>query len=100
MNGIGINDFSQGVDTSGVATYLTEIKSESLDKAAEAVKNIAGLKSACDENWSGQACEDFKQKLEEASQHLAQQYETLYKNLENEINQIALDMKTFDEGLL
>ena len=31
---IGINDFSQGFDTTGVATYLSEIKSESLDKAA------------------------------------------------------------------
>lgn len=98
--GIGIADFSEGVDTSGVSTYLAEIKSDSLDKAAEAVKNTEVLKTACDDNWSGKACEDFKAKLDAAATHLAAQYDQLYKNLENQINQVALDMKTFDEGLL
>ena len=97
---IGISDFSQGFDTTGVATYLTEIKSECLDKAAAEVLNTTDLENACDNNWEGQAKEDFKQKLKEAATHLAEQYNILYNNLESEINKIALDMKTFDDNLL
>ena len=100
MADIGIADFSQGFDTSGVIAYLSEIKSECLDKASEDVLETSGLKQACTDNWSGQACEDFKTKLDDAARHLSAQYKTLYDNLANQINKAALDMKTFDEGLL
>lgn len=98
--GIGIGDFSQGVDTAGVASYLSDIKSDSLDEAAKAVRDTKELETACNNNWEGQAREDFILKLQTAAEHLAQQYETLYKNLESQITQAAADMKAFDEGLL
>lgn len=100
MADIGIGDFSQGVDTSGVETYLDEIKSVALNDAAAAVEDISGLETACTSNWSGQACTDFLEKLRISKDHLKKQYETLYNNLESEITQIANDMKKFDESLI
>ena len=100
MGGIGIGEFSQGIDTAGVEAYLSQIKSEALDKASEAVLNTSDLENACTQNWEGQACKDFIEKLRASAKHLSEQYEMLYENLSNQINKTASEMKRFDETLL
>ena len=95
-----IGEMSHGFDGKGVEAYLDEIKSIVLTKASDAVRDISEIETACNTNWAGRSKDDFIEQLKETSEHVAQQYRTLYDVLTNEITGLANEMKIFDVNLL
>lgn len=95
-----ITEMSHGFDGKGVGAYLEEIKSIVLTKASEAVRDISEIETACNANWTGESKNNFIEQLKETSEHVAQQYTTLYNILTSEITGLANEMKHFDQNLL
>ena len=95
-----IADFSYGFDATGVDDYLTAIKADYIEKAKEAVLDISGITKVCDNEWEGQARENFKVNLKNDAQHVADQFDALYLMLRYEINSIATAMDEKDQKLI
>lgn len=95
-----ISDLQYGFDSQGVETYLKEIKSIVLTKAADALDSISGIKSVCEKNWEGKARDDFIVNLEKDKDHVKTQFQELYKVLEGEIEQVEQAMANKDRTLI
>lgn len=95
-----ISDFKYGYDSNGLDTYLKEIKSEYLDKAKEALLDISEIKTCCENEWEGKARDAFIYNLGIDSEHVADQFDTLYGILVKEISSINAAMANKDEVLI
>ena len=95
-----IGDFEYGYDQAGMSTYLDQIKSTELQNAKDAVENISGIKTVCENEWEGKARENFVTNLEKDALHVSEQFTTLYQILESEINSAQAAMANKDEELI
>lgn len=95
-----IGEMSHGYNTSGVENYIAELKAIVLTEAAEEIKNIDEIRTACEANWEGQARENFLNNVKLDAEHVAEQYNQLYNILQTEINNVQNAMSNFDYNLI
>lgn len=96
-----IGDMAYGYDTEGVGAYLDAIKSESLNKAKDAIiEGVKDIQTCCENEWSGKAQENFITNLNKDARHVANQFETLYNILVSEINSVNAAMANKDETMI
>lgn len=95
-----ISDFSYGYSTEGVEAYLQAIHTEAIQKAKDAVEDISGIKTCCENEWEGKARENFIANLEQDAKHVSEQFEALYNILVSEINSLNAAMANKDEELI
>lgn len=95
-----IGDLNYGFDSNGLSDYLDAIKSEYLTKAADAVLNYGSIVSCCENEWEGQARDNFVENLKKDAQHVADQYQALYEALVAEFNSLAAAMANKDQELI
>lgn len=95
-----IADFEYGYDNSGIDEYLQSIKADYLDKAKEAVENISSIKTCCENEWEGQARDNFVTNLDKDSKHVGEQFMALYDVLRSEISSLGAAMANKDETLI
>lgn len=95
-----VYDFSYGYNSSGVESYLEEIKSHAIQEAKDAVLNINEIKTCCESEWEGKARENFVANLAKDAQHIANQFDALYEILVKEINSLNAAMANKDETLI
>ena len=94
-----ISEMSHGFDEVGVSEYLEKLRAIVLTNAAEQIRDISGISTMCDNNWSGQAKDDYINQLKKTSEHTAQQLENLYNILVSEVSAIMNSMDSFDKNL-
>lgn len=95
-----ISDFSYGYSTEGVANYLDAIHTDAIQKAKDAVEDISGIKTCCENEWEGKARENFVANLEQDAKHVSEQFDALYNILVTEINSLNAAMANKDESLI
>lgn len=95
-----IGDMKYGYDSNGLQEYLDNIKSEYLTKAADAVMDYSSIVSSCENEWEGQARDNFVENLKKDAQHVADQYQALYEALCSEFSSLASAMANKDEELI
>lgn len=95
-----IGDFSYGYNTEGVGAYLDAIKSEALQLAKDAVLDISEIKTCCENEWEGKARENFVANLTKDAQHVADQFDTLFRILVSEVASLNAAMANKDETLI
>lgn len=96
-------DFSSmeyGYNSDNVATYLDAIKNTALQNAKDAILATDNIKTVCDDNWEGKAKENFKSNLDKDAQHVANQLDSLFNILNDEINSVQAAMANKDESLI
>ncbi len=96
-------DFSSmeyGYNSDNVDTYLAAIKDTALQNAKSAILATNGIKTVCDDNWEGKAKENFKSNLDKDAQHIADQLDSLFNILNDEINSVQAAMANKDESLI
>ena len=54
-----IGAMSHGFDEQGIESYLSNLKSIVLTRAAEQIRDITRIENACNENWSGKAKDNY-----------------------------------------
>lgn len=95
-----IGDLNYGYDKAGVDQYIDNIKGIVLTEACEQIRDISSIESVCDQEWEGQAKENFKTNLKTDAEHLCKQFEFLYNVLTSEINSVQAAMSNKDEELI
>lgn len=95
-----IGDFEYGFEASGVEQYLSDIKSEYLDKAKDRVEDISGIQTCCENEWEGKARDNFISNLQKDSEHVGEQFDALYSILCSEIGSLQAAMANKDEALI
>lgn len=95
-----INEMSEGFHTQGVAAYIDALKAIVLTQAAEAVKDISEIQTACEANWEGVARDTFLQNVKFDAQHVADEYQNLFNVLTTEIENTSAAMQRFDHSLI
>ncbi|MBR6948696.1 MAG: hypothetical protein IKH54_00745 [Bacilli bacterium] len=95
-----ISDLEYGYDASGVDKYLEEIKAIALTEAKDAVENVDDIVKCCEDNWEGQARENFVNNLRKDAKHVGEQFVSLYNVLQGEINSVHAAMANKDEELI
>lgn len=95
-----IGEMSYGYDNGGVVQYLFDIRSESLQTAITNVQNIDQIKDVCDATWAGKSKDAFISNLRKDADHVAEQFDALYRVLVREINSVRAAMANKDEDLI
>ena len=95
-----IGDLSHGTSTTGVSEFLKEIESKLVGTVATNAEDIAGLESACNENWEGKSKERFLENLKSDVKLLRDSLNQMYEALEVEIYAAANAIIDFDKNLI
>ena len=95
-----IGDFAYGYDQGGLEAYLDDMESTALTQAKEAVDNISGIVSSCENEWEGRARENFVQNLKTDAEHVSAQFDALYGVLKAEVSSAQAAMANKDEELI
>ncbi len=97
---VSMSELQYGTSSSGVEEYLAELKSIAVEQAGQLVLDINEITQTCDQNWSGQAKENFKANLAADAQHVSDQFSRLYSVLEDEIRAASSAMIEKDRTML
>jgi len=95
----GIDDLEFGYSTDGVTQYLEDIKANSLEEAKKVVLDTSSIEKVCEAEWVGQARVEFIDGLKKDAQHVADQFDNLYKVLESNITSVQNAMANKDQEL-
>jgi uncharacterized protein YukE len=97
---VSMADLQYGSSSTGVEEYLSALKSIAVEQAGQQVLDIQEIINTCDQNWSGQAKENFKANLNNDANHVSEQFSKLYSVLEDEIRAAASAMYQKDRTML
>ncbi len=95
-----ISEMQYGYDTAGVDQYISDIKTEALQQAKDAVLDTTAIKTCCEAEWEGRAREAFLANLAKDAQHVSDQFDALYNTLVGEIKSLNAAMANKDEELI
>lgn len=95
-----IDEMQYGYDANKIREYLKEIKSDALTTAVSVLENTSEIIQCCEQNWEGEARENFVKNLKRDVKHVVEQIDQLYVILQNEVYSIQNAMGEKDSQLI
>ncbi len=95
-----ISGMEYGFDAAGVSNYINEVRVKLLNTASNRLKDYSKIKSILEEEWNGQARDNFLSNLENDVEHVIEQFAKLIEVFENEVNSVQAAIAHKDQELI
>ena len=95
-----IGGMEYGCDAAGVSNYISEVRVKLLDTASNRLKDTSAIRNVCEQEWEGQARENFLSNLDKDIEHVIDQFTSLIQVFESEVNSIQAAMANKDQELI
>ena len=91
---------SEGVQKSGMESYMEFLKFEVLDKVIEKLEEIDMIQSAIDDGWQGKSRDAFLTKLGNQINQTEESIRREFYDLNNKLSQLYQSYHTEDQNML
>ena len=98
--GLGINDLSIGVSTSGLQAYLDELRASLLTEVESKIDDYTTVKSALDKGWQGVSRDNFETNFQEMREKVKEDLRLEYSNLHARIEELAYNYVQQDKNMI
>lgn len=92
------NEF--GYNANAIDNYLEQIHSDAFLKAKQALDDLSGITSAAEASWEGEARQKWLDNLAADKDHVVDQLNALYRNLQNEVISLGEAMHQKDQTMI